>query len=780
LGYPRPVVMEPASNSPMACQPDDRQERLAKGRTWGNFEILAMVGRGSFGEVFRAWDPHLQREIALKILRPRSVGEAAQFEELLREARALASVRHPNIVPIYGADRHDGLLGFWTDFVHGKTLAQVVREQGPYGFREAALVGLDVCKALSAVHRAKLLHRDIKAENVMREEGGRILLMDFGLSTLLQRPTDLAGTPRYMAPELFRGGAASVATDIYAVGVLLFYLVAAGYPARRSVPSRDRLESASWGDEATAEASSDHTLPTGLWPDPHIGKVSESRSVFDYRPDIPEAFARIIDTAIHPNPLQRFPSAGALSTALAEVLAGPVADVAARTEKSPRKRRPKWVYESTLAVLLLTMAAGLVYFRQGRAARGAGSSPMTSADAAGGLNDKYLKAQDLLQRYDRRKNVSDAIGLLNQVLAQDPNYALAQAGLGQALFLQYRATRIPEQLSQARLACNRAIQLDADLSPPYVTLARIDAMAGNTALATQEVQKALKLDSRSAEANGAQAEVFDAEGRSADAIASAQKAMDLAPESWRWPVLLGSYYFASGKLQEAADQYRKAVGIAPDNATALLDLGLASLQLNRLDEARSNLEKSAQIEPRFAAYSALAELLTTEGKFTDAVEMAEKAKDLSPVNYVAWGNLASAYLWSQGGHDKAMESYGKAIELAEASRKQTPEDPQLLVTLGGYYASIGRSDRSLPLIRQAVALAPNDPDVLFRAGEGLETLHSRSEAIQLIAKSLAKGYHANQLERSPELAGLRADVNFQKALKTDQANLSLDKEKESR
>jgi serine/threonine-protein kinase len=154
--------------------------------------------------------------------------------------------------------------------------------------------------------------------------------------------------------------------------------------------------------------------------------------------------------------------------------------------------------------------------------------------------------------------------------------------------------------------------------------------------------------------------------------------------------------------------------------------------------------------------------------------MSKKALDLDRTNYVAWGNLASAYLWSPGGHDKAMEAYRKAIDLAEASRKETPGDPDLLSTLGDYYASIGQSSYGLPLLRQSVALAPNNPNVLFRAGESYELLHDRGAAIQLIAKSLALKYHANQLERSPELASLRADPKFQETLQSERAKLSLD------
>ena len=202
--------------------------------TWGDFRLLARVGRGGFGEVYRAWDPSLEREVALKLLLPGSVSGDEAYRSLLREARALASVQHPNIVHVYGIDRHEGRVGFWTDFVHGKTLAALVRGQGAFGHREAALMGLDVARALSAVHRTGILHRDIKADNVMREEGGRILLMDFGLSTLPQRQGSLSGTPNYMAPELFQGGAATVASDIYAMGVLLYYLVTAEYPVKAS------------------------------------------------------------------------------------------------------------------------------------------------------------------------------------------------------------------------------------------------------------------------------------------------------------------------------------------------------------------------------------------------------------------------------------------------------------------------------------------------------------------------------------------------------------------
>jgi Flp pilus assembly protein TadD len=196
-----------------------------------------------------------------------------------------------------------------------------------------------------------------------------------------------------------------------------------------------------------------------------------------------------------------------------------------------------------------------------------------------------------------------------------------------------------------------------------------------------------------------------------------------------------------------------------------LNLGLVALQLQNYAEAQTHLEKSVQMEPSFKAYSTLSEVFGAQGKYQDAIEMSRKARDLNPTNYVAWGNLGAAYINVPSDRAQAVEAYRKAIELAEVARKETPNDSFLLAELGSYYAYIDDVERSLPLLRQAVTLAPEDPTVLFSAGDGYEILHRRSEAISLIVKSIALGFHGNQLEHLPELASLRADPKFQRALK---------------
>ncbi len=744
--------MNAPPNPAKGSDAEDRTQSATSPRLWGSFELRELVGQGSFGEVYRAWDPHLQREVGLKILLERPGQVAAPYDDILREARALAAVRHPNILPVYGVDRHDGRVGFWTDFVRGKTLAALVREQGAFGYREAALIGLDVSKALSAVHRAGLLHRDIKAENVMREEGGRILLMDFGLSTLGASKPGSAGTPRYMAPELFRGSGATVASDIYAVGVLLFFLVTGHYPSQPadSMPSQSNGVAGAGADSdvLTATLAGPVNNPEG---NPGFGRLS----VLDLRPDLPESFARIIQTAMQSDTKKRYPSAGAMSGALAEMLGASHSEA-----KTParRSRRLLWITMPPF-VVIVAAAVGVLYHAR---IRTPSSRP---ANVPATVNEEFLQADSLLRQSYLKKNVDQAVALLHDVLAKDPDFALAQAGLCRADVVQYANTGVPSLLDQARAACERAISLDDNLAAPSATLAVIDADEGHTDLATQEVQTAIHLDPNNAEVYGAQSQVLGAEGRTADAEAAVQKAMDLDPGYWRWPLILGVDSFNDGKLDDAAADFRQALSLAPDDPWIFTDLGLVALQQENYPEAETDLRKSIAIQPGYSAYSSLAEVLLSEGKDQDAVNASRQALAMDEKNYLAWGNLAAAYQTVPGDQAESIDAFRKAIQLGEIARQATPQDPTLLSTLATYYAFAGNPDRALPLVRQALSLAPNNPEVLFAAGDAYEILHHRDKAIPLLARSVALGFRANELKAVPELRSLRQDPAFQQALR---------------
>ena len=264
---------------------------LKPGATWGPLQIREKVGRGRFGDVYRAWEPNLDRDVALKILR-RLEPTDPLASAIVHEGRLMARIRHPNVVTIHGAHRIDGRTGLWMEFIHGQTLEAELADRGPFEAGELTRIGTEVCAALEAVHAAGLVHRDVKAQNVMRERSGRIVLGDFGTGLELEAaascPPDMAGTPAYLAPEVFERQAATPRSDIYSVGALLFHLATRDYPVKGS--SFSALRDAHRNRQrATLRAS---------------------------RPDLPAGLASAIDRALDPDPSQRPARASEFAAAL--------------------------------------------------------------------------------------------------------------------------------------------------------------------------------------------------------------------------------------------------------------------------------------------------------------------------------------------------------------------------------------------------------------------------------------------------------------------------------
>jgi hypothetical protein len=270
--------------------------------TWGHLQVIGRLGEGGFGEVFRAFDPTLRREVALKLRRPGPPERRGHDLRWLDEARRLARVRHPNVLTIHGADFHDGRAGIWTELIEGQTLEERLAEQGPLGAREAALVGIDLCAALSAVHAAGLVHGDLKTRNVMRagsaaasaDDPGRLVLMDFDAATERAAPGGVtSGTPLVLAPEVVRGGPATPASDLYSLGVLLYRLLTGRYPI-----------------EAANLAELSERLARG-----------ERTPLRSARPDLPAPLVAVVERALDVDPARRYADAASMERALADGLA---------------------------------------------------------------------------------------------------------------------------------------------------------------------------------------------------------------------------------------------------------------------------------------------------------------------------------------------------------------------------------------------------------------------------------------------------------------------------
>jgi len=290
--------------------------------TWGPLTIIEKIGRGTYGDVYRARDPKLDRPVALKLLHRRERGADALESAVIEEGRLMARIRHPNVVTVYGAERIDGRVGLWMEFVGtGRTVEDELRAGGPFAADDIAAVGRDLAAALGAVHRAGLLHRDVKAQNAIRGDDGRVVLTDFGAGYQVDDELDdpgLAGTPLYLAPEVLRGNAASVASDLYGLGVALFHIATGSFPFRGRTLTEIRL----------------------------AHQQGRRRRVVDERPELPAWLSGVIDRLADPHPQARFTSASQVEAALAG---------------HDRRRRQRLIAAAAAAAILASVVGGVAW-----------------------------------------------------------------------------------------------------------------------------------------------------------------------------------------------------------------------------------------------------------------------------------------------------------------------------------------------------------------------------------------------------------------------------------
>ncbi len=203
---------------------------IAPGRKIGRYQLREPLGSGGMSAVYRAYDPVIDRELAVKILPPDLARDPVLRRRFREEALALARLEHPNLVRIYAVGEEADLAYYAMELIAGRSLANVIEARGPFTLAEALAVMGQVLDALESVHDAGIVHRDIKPGNIMLDAGGRAVLMDFGLARRVERPTITAvgailGTPEYMSPEQARGEPADQRSDLYACGIVLFEML---------------------------------------------------------------------------------------------------------------------------------------------------------------------------------------------------------------------------------------------------------------------------------------------------------------------------------------------------------------------------------------------------------------------------------------------------------------------------------------------------------------------------------------------------------------------------
>ena len=252
---------------------------LASGTRLGPYEILAPLGAGGMGEVYRARDPRLERDVAVKVLPEHFVDDFDSLKRFEAEAKAVAALSHPNIVAIFDTGQHGDQLYVVTELLEGETMRSRLRE-GPFGMRKAAEHAARVAEGLAAAHEKGIVHRDVKPENLFLLNDGRVKILDFGLarqdpllkassdhssSPTAVRPTNpgaMIGTVGYLSPEQARGDPADHRSDIFSLGAVLYEMLTGRRAFKGTSPAE--LLSSVLRDEPEAPSLSDPRVPRAL------------------------------------------------------------------------------------------------------------------------------------------------------------------------------------------------------------------------------------------------------------------------------------------------------------------------------------------------------------------------------------------------------------------------------------------------------------------------------------------------------------------------------------
>jgi eukaryotic-like serine/threonine-protein kinase len=662
------------------------------GRRWGRLVLLELIGKGTSCDVYRAWDSELHRDVALKLLHHDAAGaDGDAHARLMDEARRLARLRHEHVVQVYGAEEHDGRVGLWTELVRGESLEQLVADRGPFGSREAALLGLDVCAAVAAVHGAGLLHRDIKAQNVMREAGGRVVLMDFGTGEDLAGSSRLVGTPLYLAPEIFAGQRASVQSDLYSVGVTLFYLVTGTFPVVAA--TMEQLQRA------------------------HANRLRQP--LRDLRPDVPEGFVRVVERALDSDPGRRYRTIGELEQGLRESLdrpaAVPVQAIESAAAPKPR-RRLGLPFLAAAAAFVVLVGALVVWMRS--------SAPGTAATSVRRVAVLPFRdiSNDPASPYLAEELTDQLISTLGQI------GSLQVSSLTSVMQFRDRPASIVEIGKQLRVddivEATLLVVRGRDGRPDLVRInARLIAAGSDSQIWSQQFERsmgetlALQADVARAIAEGIRAVLTPAERRRLNQVRPTTPAANEA-------YFQGLHYLSQSSADghRAVEAFRRATTLDPDHAGARAGLARGLLALGF----------AASITHQEARASALAEVNRALALDPDSSEAAAVLAD-----------LRFYYDWDWQGADRA---YQRAIALNTSFARARSQYARYLAAAGRRDESIAESTRAAELDPMSASAASTKALMMYYARDYQGALGAIGHALQLEPSSASAYFVRSRID----------------------------------
>jgi serine/threonine protein kinase len=291
----------PGANAPSAATTADPAAAVT-GRKLGKYQLSSLLGKGGMGEVYKGFDPLVERYVAIKVLPASLTSNATALQRFLAEARASGKLIHPHAVALYEIGEQDGSYYLVMEFVAGGSIAGMIAKRGRIPWQQAALLGSQLCRGLAAAHQVGLIHRDIKPDNLLCSAEDCCKITDFGLakatetsegsSLNMTKPGDLLGTPYYMSPEQFNGSQVDLRSDIYSAGGTIYHMLTGSPPYH----------------ESTNIIQVMYAHCNNPPPDPR--KLA---------PEVPQALVDILTKAMAKNPQDRYASANEMADCLTAI-----------------------------------------------------------------------------------------------------------------------------------------------------------------------------------------------------------------------------------------------------------------------------------------------------------------------------------------------------------------------------------------------------------------------------------------------------------------------------
>jgi serine/threonine protein kinase len=746
--------------SPAAMEhPFEAGELLAN-----RFRIVREVAQGGMGVVYEAMDQKLGRTIGLKC------AKAGFGNRLPPEVRHATAISHPNVCKIFEihtASTQFGEIEFLTmEFLVGETLAQRL-SRGVLSDGEAAAIAQQLCAGLAEAHRNGVIHGDLKSNNIIltrsADGGVRAVITDFGLARGAEAPLAghagvSGGTPDYMAPELWRGAKPSVASDLYALGVILHELAYGGRPSlAKSIATKPkwdrvitrcldpdpvlRFEDATEVAQALAPvwrlrwwqaAAAAVIVAAVAGAITYKGATMPSRSLrLAVAPFDGEAAGRVFPGVesevkrLKGGKAARLNFVPAADKTASHVVRGSITQENGKVVLRVKLVDPhsgatvderEFTYPPPDVHFAPTAVAAMV-----TGALSLPPPPVAPVNAA--AKTDYVTGLNFTRR---NSTVDQALPLLERAVAEDRDSPLTWAALAEGQWFKYWVTKDQSWLNRAAASLGQAQNRNLDVAAVH----RAAGLLKSYEDAAAEYRRAIDLEPGNADAHRRLAQAY----RTADpnkALAEYWKAIDLEPNYFKNYQTLGTFYLDRDELDKAAREFEKCVQLAPDEADAHYALGTNYQAMGNFAASERELRRAIELHPTPQERNNLATTLKFEGRDREAISLLQLAIFGLPHNYLLWLNLGDAYRRTKQ-PTESQRAYREALRLAENTIGSDSRAPLPHAHLGYLCARLHQPERARSEIKQALNLAKSAADTVEMAVWTYEALGQREQAMDLL------------------------------------------------